>query len=153
MAISSAGILLYRHRPGGPEVFLVHPGGPFWAKKDDGAWSIPKGVCDAGEDPEVAARREFREETGTVIGAPLVPLGAFRQPGGKIVIAFAAEGDIDPASLKSNAFTMEWPPRSGRIADFPEVDRAGWFDADVAARKILKGQRPILDALHARLGV
>lgn len=152
MAIKSAGILLYRHRPDGPEVFLVHPGGPFWAKKDDGAWSIPKGVHEPDEDAETAARREFEEETGATIVAPLIPLGAFRQPGGKIIAVFAAEGDFDPAALKSNVFTMEWPPRSGRTAEFPEVDRAGWFNADAAARKILKGQQPILEALYARLG-
>jgi predicted NUDIX family NTP pyrophosphohydrolase len=147
----SAGILLYRRTGAGLEVFLVHLGGPFWAKKDDAAWSIPKGLIDGGEAPDAAARREFAEETGVSIDAQLVPLGEFRQPGGKIVIAFAAEGDIDPATVKSNTFTMEWPPKSGRSAEFPEVDRAEWFDPEIAARKIHKGQQPILDALLAAL--
>lgn len=153
MPIRSAGILLFRRTPAATEVFLVHPGGPFWAKKDEGAWSIPKGVYEPGEAAEGAARREFEEETGILIGTPLIPLGDFRQPGAKIVTAFAAEGDFDPASLRSNIFTMEWPPKSGRMADFPEVDRAAWFDPAAAARKILKGQRPILDALIAHLDV
>lgn len=148
----SAGILLYRRTGTGPEVFLAHPGGPFWAKKDDAAWSIPKGLVDDGEPPEAAAQREFAEETGVPLDMPLIALGEFRQPGGKIVIAFAAEGDLDPASVRSNTFTMEWPPKSGRTAEFPEVDRAAWFDLETAARKIHKGQRPILDALQARLG-
>lgn len=152
MAIRSAGILLFRHVGGEKEVFLVHPGGPFWAKKDEGAWSIPKGVFEPDEAAEAAARREFWEETGTAIDVALVPLGDFRQPGGKIVTAFAAEGDIDPTGMRSNTFSMEWPPRSGRTAEFPEVDRAGWFDPATAAVKIVKGQRPILDALLARLG-
>ena len=133
-------------------MFLVHPGGPFWAKKDEGAWSIPKGLCEEGEAPETAARREFAEETGSVIDAPLLPLGEFRQPGGKLIIAYAAEGDIDAAKIRSNTFVMEWPPKSGRASEFPEVDRAGWFDPETAARKILKGQRPILEALLARRG-
>ena len=153
LAIRSAGILLYRHGTNGIEVFLVHPGGPFWARKDDGGWSIPKGLHEPGEPPDTAARREFEEETGTTLSASLVPLGDFRQPGGKLVTAFAAEGDIDPGTVKSNTFTMEWPPRSGRVAAFPEIDRGGWFDPQMAARKMLKGQRPILDALIARLDV
>jgi predicted NUDIX family NTP pyrophosphohydrolase len=153
MPARSAGILLYRRLAAAPEVLLVHPGGPFWAKKDDGAWSIPKGLYAEDEAADAAARREFEEETGVAIDAPLLPLGDFRQPGGKIVTAFAAEGDFDPASLISNHFTMEWPPRSGRITQFPEIDRAGWFDPPTAALKILKGQRPILEALAARLGV
>jgi predicted NUDIX family NTP pyrophosphohydrolase len=152
MPVRSAGILLFRRLPPALEVFLVHPGGPFWAKKDEGAWSIPKGVYDAAEAAEAAARREFEEETGVAIVASLIPLGDFRQPGGKIVTAFAAEGDIDPAAVRSNTFTMEWPPKSGRAAAFPEIDRAGWFDPSAAAAKILKGQRPILEALLARLG-
>ena len=151
MAATSAGVLLYRQAAAGPEVLLVHPGGPFWARKDDGAWSIPKGLVGPDEPPEAAARREFEEETGTRLDAPLLPLGAFRQPGGKTVVAFAAEVDLDPDDIRSNTFTMEWPPRSGRMAEFPEVDRAAWFDPDTAARKILKGQRPILEALLARL--
>lgn len=145
-------MLLFRRKGAGPEVFLVHPGGPFWAKKDEAAWSIPKGLYEAAEAPEAAARREFEEETGIKIGVPLAHLGDFRQPGGKIIAAFAAEGDIDPVSVRSNTFTMEWPPKSGRTAEFPEVDRAAWFEPAVAAKKIVKGQRPILDALMALLG-
>jgi predicted NUDIX family NTP pyrophosphohydrolase len=152
MPIRSAGILLYRRAMPELEVFLVHPGGPFWSKKDEGAWSIPKGVYDSEEAAETAACREFEEETGIAIVSPLIPLGEFRQPGGKIVTAFASEGDIDPAAVKSNTFTMVWPPKSGRTAEFPEVNRAGWFDPSTAVAKILKGQRPILDALLARLG-
>jgi predicted NUDIX family NTP pyrophosphohydrolase len=152
MPVKSAGVLLFRRNGGRTEVLLVHPGGPFWAKRDDAAWSIPKGLYVDGEAPEAAARREFEEETGIAIDAPLLPLGDFRQPGGKIVTAFAAEGDIDPASVHSNSFTMEWPPKSGRAAEFPEIDRAGWFDPVAAAVKIVKGQRPILDALYAYLG-
>jgi len=147
----SAGILLYRLRPTGPEVLLVHPGGPYWAKKDDGAWSIPKGLVNPGEDALAAARREFFEETGAVSGRIAEDLGAFRQPGGKVIRAFAVEGDFDPAGLRSNLFAMEWPPRSGRIAEFPEADRAGWFAPEPARRKALPGQVPIIDQLLARL--
>ncbi len=150
----SAGLLLYRRRPRGLEVLLVHPGGPFWARKDEGAWSIPKGLYEPGEDPLAAARREFAEETGAE--PPMgktVALGAFRQPSsGKLVEAWAVEGDFDPAALKSNTFTMEWPRRSGRMLEVPEVDRAGWFTLDEAACKLNKGQRPILEALLRRLG-
>jgi predicted NUDIX family NTP pyrophosphohydrolase len=148
MRKTSAGILL--HRPG-PEVFLVHPGGPFWAKKDLGAWSIPKGEYEPGEDPEAAARREFAEEVGAVPTGPLVPLGTFKQPGGKIVLAFALAGDFDPAALVSNTFELQWPPRSGRTITVPEVDRAAWFDLDAAREKLLVGQRPILDEFAARV--
>jgi predicted NUDIX family NTP pyrophosphohydrolase len=147
----SAGLMLYRRRQGGIEVLLVHPGGPFWARKDEAAWSIPKGEFGPGEDPLVAARREFAEETG---GSPpageAAPLGSFRQSSGKIVEAWAVEGDFDPAGLVSNAFTMEWPRRSGRMREFPEVDRAGWFTPEEAMRKLTKGQRPILAALLQR---
>jgi predicted NUDIX family NTP pyrophosphohydrolase len=147
----SAGLILYRHRQGGIEVLLVHPGGPFWARKDDGAWSIPKGEHGPGDDPLAAAQREFVEETG---GNPpageAVALGSFRQSSGKIVEAWAVDGDFDPAGLVSNAFTMEWPPRSGRMREFPEVDRAGWFRPEEAMRKLTKGQRPILAALLQR---
>jgi predicted NUDIX family NTP pyrophosphohydrolase len=153
MATRSAGILVYRRRAMVLEVFLVHPGGPYWTRKDDGAWSIPKGLYDESEVPEAAARREFTEETGFTIEADLISLGSFRQPGGKLVTAFAADSDLDPTAVRSNLFAMEWPPRSGRTAEFPEVDRADWFDAETAARKIVKGQRPILDALLARLVV
>ena len=148
----SAGILLYRRAGPSPEVFLVHPGGPFWARKDEGAWSIPKGLCEEDEDPLLAARREFAEETGAVPAGPFLPLGEFRQSGGKIVLAWAAEGDCDPAALKSNEFSMEWPPRSGRVQSFPEIDRGAWMSPDEASRKILEGQRPILEALLRRLG-
>ena len=151
MPKSSAGILLFRRRPPGVEVLLVHPGGPFWAKKDEGAWSIPKGETESGEDPAVAAEREFEEETGAAVAGSLIDLGTFRQPGGKIVAAFASEGDFNPAALHSNAFAIEWPPRSGKTAEFQEVDRAAWFGLEDAQAKILKGQRPILAALVERL--
>jgi predicted NUDIX family NTP pyrophosphohydrolase len=145
----SAGILLYRHAAGGIEVLLVHPGGPFWARKDDGAWSIPKGLIDPGEQPESAARREFAEETGVeLLAGPLLPLGSLRQPSGKTVIGFAFEGEFEPGSLSSNSFEMEWPPRSGRRRSFPEIDRADWFGVDEARQKLLKGQLPFLDALE-----
>jgi predicted NUDIX family NTP pyrophosphohydrolase len=147
----SAGILLYRFRATGPEVLLVHPGGPFWANKDEAAWSMPKGVCEPGEDMAAAARREFAEEVGVVPEGPLVPLGEFRQSSGKLVTAFALEGDVDPAALISNAFEMEWPPRSGRQQHFPEVDRAEWSSLEVARHRIHKGQRPIIDALERLL--
>jgi predicted NUDIX family NTP pyrophosphohydrolase len=144
----SAGILLFRHRPAGVEVMLVHPGGPFWAKKDLGAWSIPKGLVDEGEDPFAAAKREFLEETGMVVDGEFVDLGAHKQPG-KTIVAWACEGDFDPASLKSNPFSLEWPPRSGRTAEFPEVDQAAWYSIDEAFMKINKGQKPIVAALEA----
>ncbi len=147
----SAGLLLYRTRAGATEVLLVHPGGPFWAKKDAGAWSIPKGLIDGQEDPLAAARREFAEETGQTVSSDALPLGDFRQPGGKVVVAFAVAGDFDVAALRSNTFAMEWPPKSGRTAEFPEVDRAAWFGLAEAAERIHKGQRPILDALRDRL--
>jgi predicted NUDIX family NTP pyrophosphohydrolase len=143
----SAGILLYRRRPGGIEVLLVHPGGPFWANKDDGAWSIPKGEYAPQEDALAAARREFAEETGSPAEGGAIALGSFRQSSAKIVDAWAIEGDFDPSSLRSNTFTMEWPPRSGRMREVPEVDRGGWFTPEEAERKLLKGQRPILEAL------
>ena len=149
MAKISAGILLFRRTPAGVEVMLVHPGGPFWAKKDLGAWSIPKGLADEGEDLLAAAKREFLEETGATVEGAFLDLGAHKQPGGKTIVAFALEGDFDPASLKSNTFALEWPPRSGRIAEFPEVDRAAWHSIDEALDKINKGQRPILVALVA----
>lgn len=147
MASRSAGILLWRRAAGATEVLLVHPGGPFWAKKDFGAWSIPKGEFAEGEDPEAAARREFFEELGAEVSGPLTPLGEIRQAGGKRVLGFAAEGDFDCAALKSNSFELEWPPRSGRRTSFPEVDRAEWFSLDAAREKILAGQLPLLDRL------
>jgi len=147
----SAGIALYRRGPSGLEVLLVHPGGPFWARRDEGAWSIPKGEYHDGEEEgRAAALREFAEETGARLKGRLEPLGSFRQPSGKIVSAWALEGQFDPARLRSNTFAMEWPPRSGVVRDFPEVDRAAWFPLAEARRRITKGQQPILDAL-ARL--
>lgn len=145
----SAGILLYRLSAGGPEVLLVHPGGPYWVKKDDGVWSIPKGLCEKSEDPLAAARREFSEETGCKPVVEAVPLGDFRYASGKVVTAFAMEGDFDLSKFKSNTFELEWPPRSGRMTRFPEADRAAWLALDEAERRIVKGQRPILDALAA----
>jgi len=143
----SAGILLYRRRDAGLEVLLVHPGGPFWARRDEGAWSIPKGEFLPPEAAEAAARREWREETGLEFEGVLVPLPPIAQSRAKTVHAFAAEGDIDPAQIRSNVFEMEWPPRSGRRQAFPEVDRAAWFTLGEARVRIVAGQRPLLDAL------
>lgn len=151
MPAISAGILLYRRAISGIEVFLVHPGGPFWAKKDEAAWSIPKGEIDPGEDHEAAARREFTEEVGTVPAGPLLPLGNFKQSGGKIVVVFALEGEFDPANLVSNTIEIDWPPRSGRRMTIPEVDRAEWFPLHEAATRLHLGQRPVLAALSARV--
>ena len=147
MPKESAGLLLFRRR-NGLEVFLVHPGGPFWAKKDEHAWSIPKGELDGGEDPLTTARREFAEETGLSTDGDFIPLAACKQSGGKVVHAFAIEGDADPAAVKSNMFELEWPPRSGRRQAFPEVDRAAWFPLAAARTKIHKGQAPIIDELE-----
>lgn len=152
MAARSAGTLVYRKRAGAIEVLLVHPGGPFWQKRDLGAWSIPKGEYAPGEDAQAAARREFTEETGWTIAGEMTLLGDIRQKAGKTVTAFAAECDFDPATLASNSFEMKWPPRSGRVASFPEVDRAGWFSLADAREKIFEGQRPLLDRLEALLG-
>jgi predicted NUDIX family NTP pyrophosphohydrolase len=150
----SAGILMYRRRPGdGVELLLVHPGGPFWARKDARAWSIPKGEYLAGEDPLLAARREFEEETGMAISGEFLNLGELLSPGRKLVTAFALEGDFDPAALRSNVFEMEWPPRSGKRKAFPEVDRAQWFSPAAAREKILNGQREFITRLLAALGV
>jgi predicted NUDIX family NTP pyrophosphohydrolase len=151
MARVSAGILLFRRRPPDLEVMLVHPGGPFWAKKDAGSWSIPKGLVDDGEDLLAAARREFLEETGVAVEGEFLDLGAHKQSSGKTIVAWACEGDFDPASLTSNMFSLEWPPRSGRIAEFPEVDRAAWCSIHEALEKINKGQKPIIAALVERL--
>jgi predicted NUDIX family NTP pyrophosphohydrolase len=129
------------------EVLLVHPGGPYWRNKDEGSWSIPKGEIADGEDVEVAARREFMEETGAALSGSLDPLGEIRQRGGKRVIAFAVEGDVDVQNIRSNSFEIEWPPKGGRMQSFPEIDRAGWFDLPSARVKILEGQRPLLDRL------
>jgi predicted NUDIX family NTP pyrophosphohydrolase len=147
----SAGLLMFRRRDGTTKVLLVHMGGPFWAKKDEGAWSIPKGLCEAGEDALAAARREFEEETGCVPKGPFIALGTFRQPSGKQLSVWAIEGEFDLSTFKSNMFTMEWPPKSGRMAEFPEADRAGWFDQEKALVKVTKGQRPIIEALFERL--
>jgi predicted NUDIX family NTP pyrophosphohydrolase len=147
----SAGVLLYRRRGADVEVLLVHPGGPFWARKDAGAWSIPKGEFAPGETPEAAARREFCEETGMPLTVALVALAPVAQSRGKSVHAFAAEYDLDPAAIRSNTFEIEWPPRSGRVQAFPEIDRAAWFTLDEARRRIVAGQRPLLDELAARL--
>ena len=153
MAQSSAGVLLYRRSGEGIEVLLVHPGGPFWARRDLGAWSLPKGEIDAGEDPVSTARREFAEETGVELAGELLALGDIRQKGGKRVIGFAAEGDLDATAIRSNTFEMEWPPRSGRKQSFPEIDRAEWFGLDVARQKIIEGQRPLVERLASLLGV
>ena len=150
MAIrKSAGILLYKRAVDGISVLLVHPGGPFWARRDLGAWSIPKGEYSDDEQPEAAARREFAEELGQDFPGALQPLGEVRQKGGKLVVAFAAEADFDVAALRSNLFEMEWPPRSGRRQSFPEVDRVEWFLLPAARQKIIAGQRPLLDLLEA----
>ena len=128
-------------------MLLAHPGGPFWKNKDEGAWSIPKGEYDDDEDPLAAARREFAEETGSAIAGEFIPLGQVHQPGGKVVIAWASEGDFDSAKLNSNTFSMVWPPGSGKLREFPEIDRVEWFPLDVARRKILKGQVDLLERL------
>jgi predicted NUDIX family NTP pyrophosphohydrolase len=153
MAKMSAGVLAYRRQGRGVELFLVHPGGPFWAKKDDGAWTIPKGEYEANEDAETAARREFAEETGVRLEGGMKELGAFRQPSGKTIKAWAIERDIDASAVRSNDFEMEWPPKSGKRARFPEVDRAGWFAPSEALVKIINGQRPIVLALCKALDV
>lgn len=143
----SAGILLYRTGRDGVEVLLVHPGGPFWARKEEGAWSIPKGEFGEDEAPLEAARREFEEETGVRPEGDALELSPIRQAGGKMVHAWAVRGDFDPATLRCNTFSLEWPSRSGRTAEFPEVDRAAWFSLDAARQKINPGQRAFLDQL------
>ncbi len=143
----SAGVLLYRIRAGTVEVFLVHPGGPYWQNKDAGAWSIPKGELEEDADPLTTAQREFLEETGSTVTGPLVPLTPLRQPGGKLVHAWAVNGDVDASSIASNTFRMEWPPRSGRMQEFPEIDRGAWFTIAAAKERILAGQRGFLDQL------
>ena len=153
MVKRSAGILLYRGSDDALEVLLVHPGGPFWARKDAGAWSIPKGEYEDGEDPRACALREFEEETGTALPpGELIDLGEIRQKGGKVVTAWAAAGDLDAAAVRSNTFAMEWPPRSGRQTEFPEIDRAGWFGVDDAREKLNAAQTEFLDRLLGRLG-
>jgi predicted NUDIX family NTP pyrophosphohydrolase len=152
VARKSAGLLLFRRKSAGLEVLLVHPGGPLWAKKDEGAWSIPKGEIDGGEDPLAAARREFEEELGSPISGEFIELAPIRQASGKVVHAWAIEGDFDPATLTGGSFSMEWPPRSGRHQHFPEVDRAEWFTIDNAKRKINKAQIALLDQLSPLCG-
>jgi len=147
----SAGILLYRRRAGQLEVLLAHPGGPFWRHRDEGAWTIPKGLVDANESAEDAARREFREELGVECPGALVALGSVRQRSGKIVEAFAAEGDFEVEALASNTFELEWPPRSGRTATFPEIDRAEWMALPLARVKMLDAQRGLLDRLESMI--
>lgn len=148
----SAGLLLYRVSAGQPEVLIVHPGGPFWARKDDGAWSIPKGEYGIGDDPWAAAQREFAEELGIAPpDGPRTDLGEVRQAGGKVVMVFAVAADLDVTDARSNTFEMEWPPKSGRMQSFPEVDRVEWVSLEVARVKLLKGQLPILDRLLAAL--
>lgn len=148
----TAGLLLYRRR-GEPEVFLVHPGGPFWTKKDAGAWSLPKGEIGEGEDPLQAAKREFTEETGFPIEGEFRPLDPIKQSGGKVVQAWAIEADCDPAQVRSNLFAMEWPPKSGRTQQFPEVDRAEWFPIAAARKRIIPAQVTFLDQLVSVLGI
>jgi predicted NUDIX family NTP pyrophosphohydrolase len=147
----SAGILVYRETNGILEVLLAHPGGPFWARKDQGAWSIPKGLVEAGADLLATAQREFTEETGFVAEGPFVALAAVTQTSGKIVHAFACRGDFDPAKLISNTFEIEWPPRSGQRRQFPEVDRASWFDLAAAREKLITYQHPFLMELEKKL--
>ncbi len=149
----SAGILLYRHGEQGIEVLLVHPGGPFWARRDHGVWSVPKGEHGEDEDPAACARREFEEELGTAApDGPMIDLGSVRQRSGKTVSAWALEGDLDTAQIASNTFTMEWPPRSGVQREFPEVDRAQWFGLAEARDRIIEAQAELLDRLAARVG-
>lgn len=148
----SAGILLYRRKLAGLEVLLVHPGGPWWRGKDLGAWTLPKGEIDAGEDALAAAVRELREETGVAVCGPFTALGTVRQKAGKRVTAFACEGDCDAAAIVSNRFSIEWPPRSGRQQEFPEVDRAQWFSLDEARTKINEAQIALLEELQTRVG-
>jgi predicted NUDIX family NTP pyrophosphohydrolase len=148
----SAGLLMYRRCAHGPEVLLVHPGGPFYAKKDLGVWSVPKGEIEEGADELTTAIRELREETGIEATGPYLPLGEVRQKSGKTVVAWAFEGDCDPAETRSNTFRLEWPPGSGRFQEFPEVDRAAFFDLAEARRRILPAQSPLLDRLEAGLG-
>jgi predicted NUDIX family NTP pyrophosphohydrolase len=146
----SAGLLIFRRGGGGTEVLLVHPGGPFWRGKDAGAWQIPKGLIEPGEVAEAAARREAEEELGVAIEGAPIPLGEIRQKGGKIVAAFAVEADVDVAAIRSDTFEMEWPPKSGRMQSFPEVDAARWFGIEEARAMMLESQRPLLDRLVVR---
>lgn len=147
MPKQAAGILLYRHGPRGLEVLLAHPGGPLWARKDLGAWTLPKGRFNGDERPIAAAKREFEEEMGSPPAGEFVEIGSIKQPSGKVVHAFVAESDFDVSTVRSNLFPLEWPPKSGQRAQFPEVDRAAWFSIEEARKRILKGQEPFLDRL------
>jgi predicted NUDIX family NTP pyrophosphohydrolase len=151
MAKLSAGLLPFRKVNGQLEVFLVHPGGPFWARKDEGAWSLPKGEYSENQDPLEAAKKEFVEETGLEADGVFLPLGESRQPSGKTVVAWAVERDLDAGAIKSNPFSMEWPPKSGKKQEFPEVDRGGWFSLSEARTKILKGQVTFIDRLSEKI--
>ncbi len=151
MGKRTAGLLMFRAKADAFELLLVHPGGPFWKNKDTGAWSIPKGICEADEDLLATAQREFSEETGFGHAPPYIELGTVRQPSGTGLTVWAFEGDADPAGLVSNSLEMEWPPRSGKMAAFPEVDRAAWFGVDAARAKILKGQIQFVDAFAKRV--
>ena len=144
----AAGILLYRGKGSSLEVFLIHPGGPYWAQKDEGSWSIPKGEISEAEDPLMAAQREFQEETGFSVEGPFVSIGSVKQSSGKVVQAWACEGNVDASAIQSNSFSLEWPPRSGKYQDFPEADRAEWFSVAQARKKILKVQLPFLQNLE-----
>ena len=149
----SAGIVLYRRRLGAIEILLVHPGGPYWEHRDDAAWSIPKGEYEVDEEPLAAARREFEEETGIPATGNFIELGELRQPGGKVVSAWAFEGDCDPKDLRSNTFTLEWPPKSGRQMEFPEVDRGSWYSVEEARRRLTPGQIIFVDRLLQKVGI
>jgi predicted NUDIX family NTP pyrophosphohydrolase len=152
MTKKSAGILMFRDNDQTLEVLLAHPGGPYWKNKDEGVWTIPKGEYENDESPLEAAKREFLEETGLQVTGNLKELGTVKQPSGKEIIAYAAEGNCDPSEFISNTFSLEWPPKSGAIREFPEIDRAEWFSISMASRKILKGQRGFLPILCSRLG-
>jgi predicted NUDIX family NTP pyrophosphohydrolase len=144
--------VVWRRGPAGPEILLAHPGGPYWRGKDEAGWSIPKGLAEDGEDLLAAARREFAEELGLAVDGPVAPLAPCKLPGGKLVHAWLVEADLDPSALRSNLFELEWPPRSGRMQSFPEVDQAAYFLAEAALRKVHKGQRPILLEAFERIG-
>ena len=152
MPKTAAGILMYRLTGDSLELLLVHPGGPFWVKKDAASWSIPKGEYGPDEDPLAAARREFNEETGFEAQGDFIPLAPVKQPSGKVISVWAVEGSVDATAVRSNTFSMEWPPKSGRQSEFSEVDRAGWFSAEEARLKLTRGQIPFVDALCNQLG-
>jgi len=151
MSQKSAGIVLYRIQNKSLEVFLVHPGGPYWSKKDEGAWSIPKGEINEDEEPLAAAKREFQEETGIKISGEFIQLNPVKQKGGKIVYAWAIEGDIDPQKIKSISFEIEWPPRSGKMKSFPEIDKAAWFQLSDAQKKIIEAQSALIKELESKI--